>query len=409
MKKILCKLLDKYYNGKAYKNDSERAMPSLSESEIDELEQGKTIFEHYGGESSLYSDSEFIEKVNNKLEALNKMGFVTLKRDKNDPQLYERVYLNKDKVAEACAYAKYTRIDLIEENIMSILEKYKDSAFIGSVVRDMEETVKAHKVLNISKIDGKVDPDHLNQVLKAAEAIMSQKDEIYLRNLSIELFHDSKILEHILSHVYTVITKTSEEFDGLERKADVLNFFNVLKNPSYVFFKGFGSIVFANGTQYKLFGNSIGICSDILNDIDSITVDNETVMTIENLTTFNDIKCQNFMIYLGGYHNTARKNLLQKIYKTNKEKEYIHFGDIDAGGFYIFRRLKTDTGIPFTAYKMDIDTLERNKEYWKDLTVNDRKRLKCILDRDDMKEFREVITYMLKNNGKLEQEALYTE
>lgn len=52
--------------------------------------------------------------------------------------------------------------------------------------------------------------------------------------------------------------------------------------------------------------------------------------------------------------------------------------------------------------KVLIDYLDAHKDFTKPLTENDRKRLKDIIT----PEFQEVISFMLDNNCKLEQEAL---
>ncbi len=80
----------------------------------------------------------------------------------------------------------------------------------------------------------------------------------------------------------------------------------------------------------------------------------------------------------------------------------MHFGDIDAGGFYILQHLRDRTGIAFFPYCMDAKTLKENFQYVKKLTENDKKRLTALADT----EFGETIEFMLKNNCKLEQEAM---
>ena len=79
----------------------------------------------------------------------------------------------------------------------------------------------------------------------------------------------------------------------------------------------------------------------------------------------------------------------------------MHFGDIDAGGFYILQHLRNKTGIEFKPYQMDLQTLKSNLKYTKKLTETDRKRLTNLADG----EFKEVVNFMLENNCKLEQEA----
>ena len=79
-----------------------------------------------------------------------------------------------------------------------------------------------------------------------------------------------------------------------------------------------------------------------------------------------------------------------------------HYGDIDAGGFYILLHLRRKTGVDFAPYHMDRLTLQSNLEKTKKLTEYDRKRLNNLLGND----FDEVIRFMLQNDCKLEQENL---
>lgn len=65
-------------------------------------------------------------------------------------------------------------------------------------------------------------------------------------------------------------------------------------------------------------------------------------------TSFHDYSAEDdFVVYLGGFHNKVKRDFLLYLYQWNPEKEYRHFGDIDAGGFYILEHLKKETGIPF--------------------------------------------------------------
>ncbi|MBR1383113.1 MAG: DUF2399 domain-containing protein, partial [Ruminococcus sp.] len=107
-------------------------------------------------------------------------------------------------------------------------------------------------------------------------------------------------------------------------------------------------------------------------------------------------------IYLGGYHNTHRRNFIMQLFHDNPETEFFHFGDIDAGGFYILLHLREKTGVPFRPYHMDISTLQKYSAYAKPLTENDKKRLERLSDT----VFSDTIKFMLENNCKLEQEAI---
>ena len=134
------------------------------------------------------------------------------------------------------------------------------------------------------------------------------------------------------------------------------------------------------------------------------TANVKQVITIENLTTyFRWQEEDSLLVYLGGYHNGVRRALLKEIYSSYPEAAYYHFGDIDAGGFEIYRNLRERTGIPFRMYHMDLATLQAHAAYAKHLTENDRKRLLGMREREDL---RGIIDYMLEQDTKLEQECI---
>ena len=106
-------------------------------------------------------------------------------------------------------------------------------------------------------------------------------------------------------------------------------------------------------------------------------------MTIENLTSFHDVSLNDtFYIFTNGFHNHAIEAFLKCLYDFLGESvHYFHFGDIDAGGFYIYLHLVERTNIPFKTIAMNIDILQKYQEYTKRLTANDRKRLIKLKDR----------------------------
>jgi len=141
----------------------------------------------------------------------------------------------------------------------------------------------------------------------------------------------------------------------------------------------------------------------MLDDITAIEVLGNKVITIENLTSFHAFNEMDYLvIFLGGFHNKIRRKFIKRLYQENPKANYYHFGDIDAGGFYILEHLRRMTEVDFKPYKMDIEILTRFKSYTKSLTKNDRERLKKLLDTD----YSRTIQYMLDNNCKLEQETV---
>jgi hypothetical protein len=121
-------------------------------------------------------------------------------------------------------------------------------------------------------------------------------------------------------------------------------------------------------------------------------------------------------VYLGGFHNRVRREWIRRIFSQNSAVEYHHFGDIDAGGFYILQHLRERTGVSFRPWQMDVVTLKKYREFWLPLTASDRTRLKRLTeqiesnfqgDREDRQSLIDVIRYMLKNDCKMEQEATH--
>ena len=132
------------------------------------------------------------------------------------------------------------------------------------------------------------------------------------------------------------------------------------------------------------------------------------VYTIENLTSFYRFqKANSLIVYLGGYHNKVRQQLLLQIYQNLPDAQYYHFGDIDIGGFQIFYHLREKTGIPFQTYKMDIQTIQKYEQYSKPLTENDRKRLVKLMETNFAEPEKYLAKYMLEHNIKLEQECIW--
>ena len=191
----------------------------------------------------------------------------------------------------------------------------------------------------------------------------------------------------------------------------------------------------------------LALSSETLRKLKRIKIYGERIITVENLTSFNRLPARNdsFYIYLSGYHNTVKQKLLQKIYKDQEderyknsqkinndqeaekqlhkkyaeretekqpqkiyqdhecEKQWLHFGDIDPDGFYILESLRRGTGIDISPLWMGIDELKTYADYGKPLEENDRTKAKNLLSYG---KYTDVISYMLENNLKLEQEII---
>jgi hypothetical protein len=116
--------------------------------------------------------------------------------------------------------------------------------------------------------------------------------------------------------------------------------------------------------------------------------------------------------------NNISEAYIEKNIELNCQKDFtfdiLYSGEVS----YIYEHLKLKTGIPFKTLHMNVETLNKYSSQTKTLTQTDKKRVENLLKRLEYKykdgdatgeDYREVLRYMLENNSKLEQEALYGE
>ena len=382
-KQILNVLIDKYEGSKSFIGTNQ-----VNQSFTCKLDQ---LFPKYKDDS----EYDLFCAVNESVDALVEEGFVTVKKLKN--RVIQSVTLNLEDINKVYEYlGRIPKSDIVVD-LKKILILYKDCNVILSAYcsRQLERLAENKSVEFFDD-----DFDIYESILKIVSKITEVKNETFERDFSIQVLGDSKAFEKIRSKVVSFLY----EYGDFPDKETLLADLNIVKNPGHVYFKGKGKLtICGQQIDFSKMPGDMAISSEMLKNVDSVTVFGDVVITIENLTTFNAFNCEkSFAIYLGGYHNTSRRNFIKKVYEQNSDKQYLHFGDIDAGGIHILKHLRAKTNIQFLPYKMDIETLSANMGSWKKLTDNDIKRLRKIED----KEFQGLIDYMLSNNCKLEQEAI---
>lgn len=384
---ILNTLLDQYERSKSF-TGSNRNNQSFKKSIVD-------LFPEYDDEAKY----EVFSEINSQVSDIENKNFITVKRRKRgkiDTDVIVFVQLNLDKLDEIyLILGRQPKTDRNNE-ILGLLNEYKDlTPLLYKFCSEQIERIAINKKVQYS--DDLIKFEHILKVLSEIENV---EEETFLRNFSVRVLGDSKTFEHIKTSVISVLC----EYGDYPDKNCVLQDLNIVSNPGYVYVKGNGQITVSGQTiDLSTLKGDLGLSTALLNDISEVKVKGSKVITIENLTTFNSYHDKEaLVIYLGGYHNSIRRQLIRKIYESNPDKLYYHYGDIDAGGFYILLDLRAKTGISFLPLNMDVETIEKYMNFSKKLTDNDRVRLKNLLGG----EFDEVINYMLENNCKLEQEAI---
>lgn len=345
------------------------------------------------------SEYELYKEINQNLDTLKKKRFITTKAEKSgkirsaslEENAIEQIYEYINRTPKADRNNKLTKVwdnynDLPDDLFSPLLEYIKEQKIRIS-------TNKAVQFFDESFVD-------YEDLLDAVKAVLSNQNEIFIRELSVKLFNNSKRLEAIENTIRSLLYKYGEYDD----KDTVLEEHNIIKTPTYVMVKGEGILHCGETIDLSKIKGDIGLSTQTLKDLSNIELNGANVITIENLTNFHKYYSDNeLVIYLGGFHNSIKRDFIKLVAKCNSNAIFKHFGDIDAGGFYILEHLKRKTGINFIPHNMDIYTLEKNKDYWIKLTENDKTRLGFIAEKTNA--YKETIDYMLKNNCKLEQES----
>lgn len=402
-KRMLHQLLDSYEKSSLSRGENKVAV------HISFAFQKKNVPEYFDESSMAYEDIHAI------IRQLEKRGFIAIIwKNKKENHIIEKVMLREEALSEIYRYVNRIPKSSQEQTVTTMLSSWQEqditpvlATFLVHMQERISEGKSVKEYMDISK------PGEIEELFRAVNLVERNTQECFIREFSIRYFHDSKKFEGLIGKVCKIMREERLEFDAMEND-EILAEYQIYHTPGYVYLKG--NVHISIGASDELvsvgsFPNGLGFGLDrTLNHSFEIVAETgqiQRIYTIENLTTFFRFEQDNsLIIYLGGYHNTIRRNLLIHIYETFPEASYYHFGDIDAGGFQIFYHLKEKTGIPFQMYRMDLMTLKRYQEYGKPLTENDRKRLRYMLNQKIEESQKEIIAYMLEENVKLEQECI---
>ena len=349
-------------------------------------------------------DNEKYRDINTAIEKNVAAGLIIAEKDQTGR--YSKIKLNIARVDECYALLKRTSIPDQCKKVLSVLEKANnvECLLIGRIVSDFCEQIKAYKKL---PYDLGYDARRVGEVLQVLEAVTKLTSETYIRNFSTALFKDSKRFQR--EYRSTIESILFNYTDDVVEKDDILGYYNLYENPTYVLIKGNARICFdESAIELSEMPGGIALSNGTLAGIHKISVKADKVITVENLTTYHDCDEQDAVyIYLGGYHNTSKQKLLELIYENNGDKEYYHEGDLDVYGFLILKNLIDKTQIPFKPLFMDLGTIERfyRAGLYKNLSARDRKVITSKKD-GQLSAYKDVLEYMLANDCKVEQESI---
>lgn len=391
--KIVNALLKKYYKRKAMHKDAkvnQRINLPINK-----------ILKNY---SDYNANLEAKEKVNKAIESLENNNYITSSKLKLSED-YENIYLNLDNINKLEEYAA-NELNIIPrafsvDELKAIIKKFRNKGAITDYyINGLEDT--------INNTSNQLDIVKEEDILKTLSFLENNKEFLYIREASILIFGDSKYLEKnrksqvnsFLANYY--ITAGEDVFE----EENLFERFNIYDTDQDICVKGPVIIEYENKTiDIKGLAGGVSFSIKDIDRIKAIIVNGDNVMTIENKTSFLRMTSDDCYIYLGGFATKPQIAFIKKLISDNPDKKYLHFGDIDAGGFLIHKKLCEQTNQFFGLFHMSEDDL-KNTNYsscLKSLSEYDIKRLNSL---KTINEYSNCINYMIKFNKKLEQEII---
>lgn len=320
------------------------------------------------------------------IERLLVLNYIFAKKIPHDTVI-DFIYLNLDKVDDIKERLGIYAVSEKRNQLLIELSKYDDLLIkkINSFINERIENKKSIKqFLNDDYIDA----------IKAVHYLENLDHDVYERNASNYIFNDSKRLSSIKSTL-----------NSIYQTDDVYKEKGIMTIAPYLYVKGEGIVsVNKEKINLSLLKTSIGLPID---DVSILNFENVfKVTTIENLTTFHDYESDGLIIYLGGFATRKQIEVLKLI--KSKCENFYHFGDIDYGGFTILNNLIEQLNIDIKTIKMDICTLKENIRFAQKFDDSGYiKKLESLLTKPLLKQWYDVIEYLIANKLWLEQESFY--
>ncbi len=392
-KRILTLLLDRYESSKTYSGENKRTQTFR-------VKAGE-IWPAY---LNNFTDIAEIEEFEREVSVLEQEGLISIRRKKTGE--IQAFFAIAEKIP-----AYYTLLNRTERKDTDQAEKQMYETFatrddaLGAFCRDQLELLSNGRCAKYRK-------DRAENYLSLMARILDNREELFERELSLQVLHDTKLFEQSYRKTVCEILRKYGNYADLPedknedrlRQMMILESHQIYANPGYVYVKGRAKIVFRNGNVMELpEGLPLAFSSSTIHAIERIETESNRILTIENMTTFHRFaETDFFCIYLAGYHSMLKTDFLKKIASADK-KQWFHFGDLDPDGFLILKNLRTKTGLDFLPYHMEKELLTKYERDTKALEENDRRKAKNLIDSgfyaDTLKE-------MLKRGRKLEQEAV---
>lgn len=406
---ILKRLLDKYYESSVYINSEGKRRVMLKPSKEDCLKEW-------------LEKSDVKETIFNALASLKKKGLLDYSWVKfEEGNLIESIWLNttEESISQVCDLLNVTprkkQLEQLSQMLEDAVEQLQDDYELKSFLREQIEYIHdKHKLSRFFSDDMYENASLLRFLI----AMAHNDNEQFERVLSSSLYQDSKYFERVLKGKVISILKSIRTKETTEDVSDdeLLGSYGITRWPEILEFCGDVELVMQDGAKIDFsslrWGASIN--SMVVPQIADVKIGCiKKVLFVENRANYfwsvQHKKENELIIYHGGFYSLIRGKWFKLLYQSCKmaeNVEFYHWSDIDLGGFRIFTRLQKNIIPELQPWKMDIETLDVNKNNTS--FIKNRAYLKALenlLMDKDYTIFYPVVHKMLAEKIRLEQEC----
>ncbi|WP_409281207.1 Wadjet anti-phage system protein JetD domain-containing protein [Pseudomonas defluvii] len=177
--------------------------------------------------------------------------------------------------------------------------------------------------------------------LQVLDAVSGAKEDQVLRQLSVQLFRNSKRLEALCKHIDILTAEASNS--PARHWSEVFGSIGISKEPQPFLVAGTGQLRLIDGAECPIARPFLGVANSAIAGYQGQP---EWLLTIENLTTFHqaarvlvaDLK--GVVIYTAGMPSPSWGKAYVRILSQLPRTSYVyHWGDHDEGGFRIAARI----------------------------------------------------------------------
>ncbi len=406
-KKIIGDLVDKFERSSAFKKDESPKRRIL----IRLYDNGKNDFPLY----DIEQNEKRIE-INRAVKELNNLGLLSFEWMEGErDHIISKVWLNYEKISDAYKYlGRKPKKDEIDDICISISNAIDNTGaeWAKKFLYDVYNEIYNKKRIGNSLPS---DPKERNEFLKCICFISNIKDKEFLeRSFSLHCFHDSKSFErNYRSRLLSVLRKYIDM--GQDSKdEDLLRQAGILKYPEQIEFCGDLFLINEHSKMdFSCLKYGASIFADEINEYNiKIPQNVRCIITIENKANYIDYiyKCKNkdtLAVFHGGQYSQSKKIFFEKLSDSiGSECVWLHWGDIDYGGFNMLARLRREININIQPYCMGIPELDKYQQFCSSFNDEYAERLKTLLSYNELSDCYTCIDYMIKKKIRLEQEAL---